>query len=87
MTTFTKQQLLDEARILYDIEMPHPACLMFFTISLIDKVEELEAKLKTACELAAKQAEDEGLWFDAQYASEAYLQNALRELAASIEGK
>lgn len=31
------------------------------------------------------QAEDEGLWFMAQYASEAYLQAALRKLHAAIE--
>lgn len=32
-----------------------------------------------------RQAEDEGLWFIAQYASEAYLQKALRKLHAVIE--
>jgi hypothetical protein len=32
-----------------------------------------------------RQAEDEGLWFDAKYASEAYLQKALRKLHAVIE--
>ncbi len=32
-----------------------------------------------------EQAEDEGLWFVAQYASEAYLQAALRKLHAAIE--
>lgn len=35
--------------------------------------------------LVAQQAEDEGLWFVAQYASEAYLQQALRELHSVIE--
>jgi len=35
--------------------------------------------------LVNKQAEDEGLWFVAKYASEAYLQAALRELHAAIE--
>ena len=35
--------------------------------------------------LVNKQAEDEGLWFGAQYASEAYLQAALRELHAAVE--
>lgn len=30
--------------------------------------------------LVDTQAEDEGLWFDAQYVTEAYLQRALREL-------
>ena len=34
-----------------------------------------------------EQAEDEGLWFDAQHAPEAYLQQELRKLHAAIEGK
>jgi hypothetical protein len=36
-------------------------------------------------ELVAKQAEDDGLWFIAEHASEAYLQEALRKLHAAIE--
>lgn len=35
--------------------------------------------------LLAVQANDEGLWFDAQTAAEAYLQGALRQLHAFIE--
>ncbi len=35
--------------------------------------------------LVNKQAEDEGLWFNAQTAGEAYLQNELRKLHHSIE--
>jgi len=35
--------------------------------------------------LVNAQAEDEGLWFIPQYASEAYLQAALRKLHAVIE--
>jgi hypothetical protein len=35
--------------------------------------------------LVSKQAEDEGLWFVAQYASEAYLQRALRLLHGAVE--
>lgn len=34
----------------------------------------------------AEQAEDDGLWFQAQTAPEAYLQKALRRLHAAIEG-
>lgn len=34
-----------------------------------------------------EQAEDEGLWCDTRYASEAYLQAALRRLHEVIEGK
>ena len=35
--------------------------------------------------LVDEQAEDEGLWFEAQYISEAMLQSALRSLHAVIE--
>lgn len=42
-------------------------------------------RLNAAAALAAKQAEDDGLWFEATIVTEAYLQNALRELAAAIE--
>jgi len=38
-------------------------------------------------EIMARQVEDEGLWFAAQHASEAYLQAALRELHAAIEAE
>ena len=37
-------------------------------------------------ELVNKQADDEGLWFIAETASEAYLQQELRKLHAAIEG-
>ena len=36
--------------------------------------------------MVAEQAEDEGLWFDAQYVTEAYLQQELRRLHEAIEG-
>lgn len=35
--------------------------------------------------LVEQQAKDEGLWFIAQYASEAYLQRALRLLHEAVE--
>ena len=35
--------------------------------------------------LVARQAEDDGLWFDAATAPEAYLQQELRKLHAAIE--
>jgi tryptophan 2,3-dioxygenase len=35
--------------------------------------------------LSDMMAEDEGLWFIAHYASEAYLQQALRDLCAAID--
>jgi len=34
-----------------------------------------------------EQAKDEGLWFEAETAAEAYVQAALRRLHAAIEGK
>lgn len=41
------------------------------------------SKLK---ELVNRQAEDDALWFQAQTATEAYLQQALRALHAAVEG-
>ncbi len=45
----------------------------------------LKDKLKKIKILVDKQAEDGGLWFDAETAPEAYLQNHLRELHRIIE--
>ena len=42
--------------------------------------------LNDARKLAAQQAEDDGLWFDAVHVTEDYLQRALRTLAAVVEG-
>lgn len=36
-------------------------------------------------DVVREQAEDEGLWFDAKYATEGHLQAALRRLHAAIE--
>lgn len=41
--------------------------------------------LKKARQLVNEQAEDEGLWFQAEYITEQHLQNALRKLHAIIE--
>ena len=49
--------------------------------------KEWEAKEKALLELVNQQAEDEGLWFDATKAPEAYLQQELRKLHVAIEGK
>lgn len=46
----------------------------------------LEAELERLREMSAKMAEDDGLWFIAQTAPEAHLQQALRKLCAAIEG-
>lgn len=40
---------------------------------------------KKILDLLCEQIEDQGLWFEATYASEAYVQNALRKLHAVIE--
>ncbi len=42
-------------------------------------------KLSSLMELVNKQAEDEGLWFIAEYVSEDCLQRALRTLHSAIE--
>jgi len=42
---------------------------------------------KELMEIVNEQAKDEGLWFNAQTAPEAYLQAALRRLHAAIENK
>ena len=42
--------------------------------------------METPGSVVAEQVEDEGLWFVAQTAPEAYLQDALRRLHAVIEG-
>jgi len=41
--------------------------------------------IKHLKKLVARQAEDEGLWFVAQYVTEAYLQKALRLFHEAIE--
>ena len=50
-----------------------------------DEVAALEAKLETMKQTVDEQAEDEGLWFVAATAPEAYLQQELRQLHAVIE--
>ena len=42
-------------------------------------------RLNKVINLVNEQAKDEGLWFVSQYASEAYLQDALRKLHAVVE--
>ena len=41
--------------------------------------------LREVRQIVDEQAEDEGLWFVAEHASEAYLQSELRRLHAAIE--
>ncbi len=44
-------------------------------------------KLHDALELVKEQADDPGLWFQAETAAEAYLQQELRKLHMAIEGQ
>lgn len=44
-------------------------------------------RLLRAIAVVEKQAKDDGLWFDAETAAEAYLQQELRHLHAVIEGE
>ncbi len=55
--------------------------------ALIAWIEALEARQVKLEAVVAEQAADDGLWFQAQTAPEAYLQQALRELHEIIEGK
>ena len=48
---------------------------------------DLENHMRKITELVDKQAEDEGLWFEALTAPEAYLQQELRKLHAAVEEK
>jgi hypothetical protein len=49
------------------------------------RAEAAEARLETIRKLVDEQAEDDGLWFVAEHAPEAYLQQELRKLHALIE--
>ncbi len=51
----------------------------------IRRALKLAEAVEGVLELVNKQAEDEGLWFDADYVTEAYLQRNLRELHVAIE--
>ena len=51
-----------------------------------DRAERAEAELAKLRQMVAQQAEDDGLWFRAATAPEAYLQQELRRLHAAVEG-
>ena len=51
-----------------------------------DENKRLLALIEKAMALINEQAEDDGLWFQATTASEAYLQQALRLLTDAVEG-
>lgn len=46
-----------------------------------------DPRYQKALAIVAEQADDDGLWFVAETCAEAYLQKALRELHAAIEGE
>lgn len=49
------------------------------------EVKTVESALGRIRALVAAQAEDEGLWFEAETCAEAYLQQELRKLHAAVE--
>ena len=51
------------------------------------EIKRLQAQNELLEELVATQAADEGLWFIAETAPEAYLQASLRKLHEAVEGK
>ena len=51
----------------------------------IKKYADAANALKAAQEVVDEQSEDEGLWFDAKTAPEAYLQQEMRRLHAAID--
>jgi hypothetical protein len=54
--------------------------------ALLDEIERLREAQQKIKSISLRMAEDEGLWFRAQTAAEAYLQQELRKLCAAIEG-
>jgi len=52
---------------------------------VLKEIAQLKAELAEIREKVDSQAEDEGLWFVPEYASEDYLQRGLRELHSVIE--
>jgi len=63
-----------------------PDCAREPTIkSLTAEIELAQSKLDAIQRFVDAQAEDEGLWAHAEYASEAYIQHGLRGLHAYIE--
>ena len=47
--------------------------------------EQLDEVRYILLDIVKEQAKDEGLWFDAEYITESYLQEALRRLHRAIE--
>jgi len=90
-TPFTDAEI-EEARESANHGCEHEKCTMWCKDTWCIKyarwlatVDALRAKLAEAQKVADEQAEDEGCWFQAQTAQEAYLQQELRKLHAAIE--
>lgn len=54
-------------------------------LAVLEREHENAERLRSARKIVDQQAEDEGLWFVAEFATEAYLQTALRELHEAVE--
>ena len=67
-------------------DLPCPDCDAAELKQLRFEVKALTAQRDKVLAVVNSQAEDEGLWFIAATASEAYLQQELRKLHAVIEG-
>lgn len=89
--TKSRKELIE--RIAYKLSKSYEAgrlCNAFDDMSEAEAILSLietsiEAKYAGVKELVNEQAEDEGLWFEATTAPEAYLQHHLRELHRKIE--
>lgn len=77
---------------------PNEQAALDFVLARLSQPERQEQKpepksatgkecLQVARQIVAEQAEDEGLWFVAQYVTEAHLQQELRRLHAAIENE
>ena len=64
----------------------HQACLLRAHADMLEENARLKDELAKLRQMVAQQAEDEGLWFNAATAPEAYLQQELRRLHAAVEG-
>ena len=64
----------------------HQASQLRAHADALEKLQRAEAELAKLRQMVAQQAEDDGLWFRAATAPEAYLQQELRRLHAAVEG-
>ena len=93
MSIEKRQDALDEWDSLDMDELMEPeativkAARMWLNPNEVDvPIHEAAGRWADAAQLADEQAEDEGLWFQAVTAPEAYLQQELRRLHAALTG-